>query len=59
VNFRLFEFCWSEEERGFSFFSFLFPDDEFNAFLCMLHLVEERCFVFGIFFCNFIFDYEE
>jgi hypothetical protein len=57
--FRPIELCWNSLQKGFSLFTFAFPDDSYYALLAVIRLSDCDGWWISIFFNAFLFAPEE
>lgn len=57
--FRPLELVWNSFQKGFSIFSFSFPDDTYYSLLACIRLTEKDGWWMSIFFVGFLFGPED
>jgi len=56
--FRPLELCWNQHQKGFSLFSFAFPDDSYYSLLAIIRMTEVNGWWFSFAFNGFLFGEE-
>ena len=57
--FRPIELCWNQHQKGFSLFSFAFPDDSYYSLLAIIRMSEQDGWWLSFAFNGFLFGPEE